>query len=143
MRTMPSTQLVFQAGTLSGEYDVGDADHTFSGTAGDYGSAVLSHSDLDGDGDDEIVIGADSSSVFGTYRGAIYRYDYDSTWAASLGPTDASATFWGDNDYDYLGTGLVGGGDLDGDGNEDIIVGAVGSDGGATDGGGLFMVPGW
>lgn len=135
--------LWLEAGSMSGAYDISDADHLFAGVDGDYASAIESSSDLDGDGDDEIVIGADSDDTAGTDRGGVFRYDYDSSWSTTLGTKDASAVIWGTTDSDYLGTGISGGADLDGDGKDDLVIGAVGNDSGATDGGALFFVPGW
>ena len=129
--------------SMSGDYDVGDAGVTFSGNPGDFASSVVANSDLDNDGDDELVFGSDSDTTEGTYRGAIHRFDYDASWPATLSASDASATLWGSADYDYLGTGMSGGADLNGDGLEDLLIGSVGSDLGTADGGAIFFVPGW
>ena len=135
--------LFLSAGGLGSSVSASSADHTFSGTAGDFASAAAIDSDLDGDGADEIAIGGDSSDVSATDSGVVYLYFYDSGWGSSLGSSDADATIWGDDSGDYLGTGLAGGQDLDGDGLEDLLFGAVGVDDGASEGGALYVIPGW
>ena len=134
--------LFLDAGSLS-NVALGKADHTFSGSTGDFATAAVIDSDLDDDGDDDIVIGADSADITSTNSGGLYIYMYDSSWSSSLGISDADGVIWGDDSGDYLGTGLFGGFDLNGDGIEDIVAGAVGVDDSASNGGALYLIPGW
>ena len=57
--------------------------------------------------------------------------------------TNASVTVWGPSSNGYLGTGGAGGSDLDGDGTEDLAIGASYNDDYVSDGGAVFVVPGW
>jgi hypothetical protein len=61
----------------------------------------------------------------------------------SWGTSDATATFYGHTAGDELGSGLAGGGDADGDGKLDLLIGATGSDGYASGGGAVYTVLGW
>ena len=134
--------LFLSAGSLSST-SVSSADHLFSGTAGDFASAVVMDSDLDDDGADDIAIGADSADLKGTDSGGVYLFMYDSGWSSSLGISDANGIIWGDAAGDAFGSGLAGGHDVDGDGIEDIVVGGTGVDVGASGGGAIYLIPGW
>jgi len=90
------------------------------------GQTVASAGDLDGDGYDDALVGAwaysETFTTGGTFQ--IYRG----------GPTGLSpypdAEGFGDQDNGRLGTGLIGAGDVNGDGAPDIVVGqSAASDG--------------
>lgn len=134
--------LFLAAGSL-GDTTTSSADHDFSGTAGDFASSAVIDSDLDNDGDDDVVLGAATSDLNGTDSGGVYFYLDDSAWGTSLGITDADAILWGDAGGDELGSGLAGGQDIDGDGIEDIFVGGTGVDDSASDGGAIYLIAGW
>ena len=57
--------------------------------------------------------------------------------------SDAVASIYGSLTNDYLGNGLTGGADLNGDGLEDIMIGAPGVDTGGTAAGAMYVIPGW
>jgi len=135
--------LFLTAGALGSSPSASSADHVWSGTAGDFASAACIDSDLDGDGADEVALGGDSADVSSSNSGVVYLYFHDSSWSSSLTSSDADATIWGDDSSDYLGTGLAGGQDLNGDGFEDLLVGAVGVDDGTSDGGAVYIIAGW
>ena len=67
----------------------------------------------------------------------------ESTWGATMTATDASVTLYGENASGYLGTAGVGGRDIDGDGIEDLVIGASSNDNNISGGGAVFIVPGW
>jgi hypothetical protein len=104
---------------------------TIQGTNGDdvFGSAVSGSPDLDGDGAADIIIGANQSTNSGTGYARIVS-----------GATGATLfTFFGDNAGDRFGSSVAGGGDLDGDGIPDFVVGAPQASGGGA-GNGLARV---
>jgi hypothetical protein len=105
--------------------------------AGDrFGSAVTS-ADLHNDDYNDIIVGAPGA---GGGRGKVYVF-----WHNDLGYTDVSAhnaraVIMGENPGDNLGAVVRGIGDVNGDGYEDIALGAPGYDGGGlTDSGAVYI----
>lgn len=81
------------------------------------GGAVSSAGDVDGDGKAEILIGAP-----GTYNSVLGRaYLYDDNGTTLLAQID------GASNSDLLGGAVASAGDVDGDGNAEIAIGAYGS----------------
>jgi len=113
-------------GTIT-EHDVGQADYSFAGEANydESGFVVTSAGDVDGDGLDDILVGANKNDDGGTDAGKAYII-----LGASLGATseidlaDADYSFIGENSGDYAGWVVDNAGDVDGDGLGDILVGA-------------------
>ena len=104
------------------------------GAGGDYfGYAVSGAGDVDGDGYDDIVVGAPYDDDNGTNSGSVYVYYGTSTGISSssedkLAASDAAAV-------DYFGWSVSGAGDVDGDGYYDLIVGSFyDDDNGSTSG---------
>jgi hypothetical protein len=81
-----------------------------------FGFSVAAAGDLDGDGADDIVVGAPLDDGTGTT-------DCGSAWLLT-GFGDMLAYAEGDADYDQFGYSVAAGGDIDGDGSGDSIVGA-------------------
>jgi hypothetical protein len=130
------------AGSMSGEYDLGDADLAIQGDSDELGSALV-FADLDNDGTDELIVGADEDDTNGTDAGAVYVYGYDASWGGTATTANATGVFLGAAAGDNLGLSLAGGFDLDGDGQEDLAAGAPGVDTAASGGGAVYIVPGW
>jgi hypothetical protein len=131
------------AGSIVDNTAASTADYILTGTAGDFGSMIVSDSDLDDDGKDDLVIGSDGADTAGSNYGAVYIYLDVSGWTASMTSSNASVTVWGSSSNGYLGTGGAGGEDMDGDGIEDLAIGSSANDAAATDAGAVFVVPGW
>jgi hypothetical protein len=113
------------------------ADVTFTGgAAGDYFSynAVASAGDVNGDGYNDVIIGAAFASGGGTDRGQAYIY-----YGGSPMDNIADVTFTGGMDDDYLGISVSSAGDVNGDGYNDVIIGANKADGGGTDRGQAYI----
>ena len=91
-----------------------------------YLGASVATADLDGDGDDELVIGEPGTGlqVGVGERGAYLIFDDP---AGSLGPNDATATWIGETDTDGAGHAAWGLGDINGDGLEDLALGSWGN----------------
>ena len=102
--------------------------------AGDaFGYSLASISDLDGDGKEDVVIGATRADPGGiSGAGSVYIY--------SSGTGNLIKQFNGSVAWDMLGYSLASISDLDGDGKEDVVIGAYAADpGGLTDAGSVYI----
>ena len=103
------------------------ADATIIGDYNDtnLGVSVSIPGDVDGDGKDDLLIGAKGSDDTADKAGSAYLF-YGPV-SGSYSGADADLSWRGDARDDELGTSVTGG-DLDGDGFADIVVGAPKSD---------------
>ena len=114
------------------ETNPGCADATLTGvTAGDeFGSAVGAAGDVNGDGYDDVIVGAWSCEDLvhpGENPGRAYLFLGGSGLTGAIGADSANAVITGSADKDYFGWSVAGAGDVNGDGYDDIIVGASGN----------------
>ena len=104
---------------------VGESEQDFAGYA------LSSAGDVDGDGLDDILVGASGQDAGGNFAGAAYVILASSL--AEGAPTDLSQAdykFIGETKLDWAGYSVSGAGDVDGDGLADLLIGADGDDGG-------------
>ena len=97
--------------------------HTIPGTAPNqlFGSAVASAGDVDDDGFGDLLVGASGHDGAGADAGAAFAYS---------GRTGALLWSWfGQQPGEEFGNDVAGIGDLDGDGHDDVLVGAYRHDG--------------
>jgi hypothetical protein len=90
------------------------------------GSAIAASGDNNGDGQADLLMGAYLQTVGGIPTGAAYLFHGPIT--ATRGADTAEATIVGSLRSDRAGFSVAGGGDLNGDGVSDIVVGADRSD---------------
>ncbi len=115
------------------------------------GRSVAAAGDVNGDGFADVIVGArygddggtgagEAYVVFGTASG--FGVDVGGRQVIDLTTLDASQGFIivGDAGGDYAGWSVSSAGDIDGDGFDDLIVGAPHGDDGATDAGEAYVV---
>ncbi|UCB52540.1 MAG: FG-GAP repeat protein [Candidatus Zixiibacteriota bacterium] len=109
---------------------------TFTGEAADdhLGISVSGAGDVNDDGYDDLIVGANLSDAGGTDAGRAYVYS---------GQTGGLLwTFTGEAAEDHFGRSVSGAGDVDNDGYSDLIVGAPMSDSGGADAGRAYVYSG-
>ncbi len=84
-----------------------------------FGTSVSRAGDVNGDGYDDVIVGASSYS---SYTGRAYVYLGSSTVVSSTVSTQLTGTA-----ASYFGASVSGAGDIDADGYDDVIVGAYGA----------------
>ncbi|HEC76242.1 MAG TPA: hypothetical protein ENI33_03140, partial [Thermoplasmatales archaeon] len=100
-----------------------------------FGYSVSIAGDVNGDGYNDVIIGAYGNDDAGSYAGKAYVY-YDSFSGLSSTP-DWTAT--GENAFDYFDYSISTAGDVNGDGYDDIIIGAYGNDDAGSDTGKVYV----
>ena len=93
---------------------------------GDNFGASVSAMDLDGDGIQDIVVGAPDDDAGGASRGAVHvmLMNGDATVKSTAEINDATGNGPSLSDYDQFGSSVAGIGDLDGDGVPDVACGS-------------------
>ncbi len=134
--------VVFVHGPIFGAVESDEWDAEFQGEADDdeLGMAVDGAGDVNGDGYDDVLFGAWQNQGNASDAGRAYLFFGPVT--GTLGVIDAEVVLSGENSTDKAGTSVAGGGDLDGDGLDDILIGAVGADYNANWSGTAFYLTG-
>jgi hypothetical protein len=128
-------------GPVTGEVNLASADAKMLGEAtGDHaGSGLSAAGDVDGDGFGDFIIGAEQESTGGSRAGAAYLVLGPVTTGFDLGSADAK--FVGEDASDQAGT-VGGGGDVNADGFDDLLVGAICDDTSASNAGAAYLMLG-
>jgi len=140
----------FGASSLSGTKSLGEgqsADLTILGKGATdvLGASVSAAGDVNGDGFDDIIVGAyKNNDGGGNNEGAAYIFfgANNLSGTKNLGGADsADVTMLGKGATDRLGYTVSGAGDINGDGFDDVIVGAPSNDdGGGNDEGAAYVI---
>ena len=102
---------------------------------GAYGVAVSGIGDVNGDGYDDVAVGAWTFSAPEQSEGRVFVY-----YGSPTGLPTGGASWTGESDQvsARLGRSVAGGGDLNGDGFDDFVAGAISFDAGVADEGAVF-----
>lgn len=103
-----------------------------SGSSAYLGYDINSAGDVDDDGYDDFILGAYRASIETSYAGAgflVYGGPDGTFTESSVKMTDLPH-FYSEGSYDYLGRAVSGLGDIDGDGYDDVGIGAYSMDDG-------------
>lgn len=132
---------VFHGALDKGTIAQADADHVFTGDAGDAMSKVVPGSDVDEDGEDDLMIGlsgADDGSKNDV--GAVYLYRGMLTGKSTGTAPDISIL--GEDAEDCIGAGQALADDVNGDGAPDLIIGSTYDDSEVNRGGSVYIILG-
>ena len=109
--------------------------------AGDLAGYGAATADVDGDGDDDLLIGAvRNADGHGYWTGAVYAVLDPLTGGGSL--AGAGAVVYGEAGEDLAGQDIANLGDWDGDGTDEVLIGAPYSERGAAYGGAGYVMSG-
>ena len=128
------------------EQKISETSGGFNGNLGNrdqFGSAVTDPGDLEADGVRDLAVGAPFDNGDGKDKGAVWVLFMDDTGEVDQEQEISStAGSFGNNldDDDLFGSAVAGIGDLNGDGDFDLAVGAPGNDTGGTDRGGVWIL---
>ena len=127
------------------DMDLGDSSASFLGEATYHysGYSVAGAGDVNGDGYDDILIGSLFKDNEGNSRGQTYLiFGNASGWSMDTHLSAADASFWGESPWDHAGESVAGAGDVNGDGYDDIVIGAPKNDDGGSSAGQTYLILG-
>ncbi len=126
------------SGDRLGNVPLSSADARFEGetSLSNTGYSVAAPGDVDGDGQDDLLIGA---RYVDSFVGAAYLVAGGS---ASAILSASTAKLVGENAFDYAGTAVAGPGDVDDDGTPDLLIGSPNNAEGGTASGSAYVVTG-
>ncbi len=104
------------------------------------GTSTAAAGDVDGDGYSDILVGGYLSDSSGDNAGAAYLVLGPCSVDTDLGSADAKLV--GESRNDWAGYSVAGPGDTNGDGYDDVLVGAGTNDEGGTDAGSAYLLLG-
>jgi hypothetical protein len=101
----------------------------------EFGVSVAGAGDVNKDGFDDVIVGADTNDNNDPDAGAAYIY-----FGGANMDNSADVGIWGDSSYqDYFGSKVSSAGDVNKDGFDDVMVGAPSNDRGTTDAGCVYI----
>ncbi|MFT4978651.1 MAG: hypothetical protein ACI8S6_004561, partial [Myxococcota bacterium] len=130
-------------GPVSGTQRLWGADMSITGeSSGDaLGHSAAFAGDLSGDGISDLVTGAPEHSDT-AYEGAAVIVFGEARLGGAMSMSDADGFWLGESGGDAAGTAVAAATDFDGDGYDDILVGAPGVDGAASGTGAVYLILG-
>jgi FG-GAP repeat/Cep192 domain 4/Putative metal-binding motif len=127
---------------VSGVFDLANAEATFLGEApwDIAGWPAASAGDVNGDGFGDLLIGAQWNDAGGVDAGAAYLWYGPVSGTHDL--SDADVVIIGESDGDFAGAAVAAAGDVNGDGLDDLLIGAYGEGTGGEGAGAAYLIYG-
>jgi len=123
--------------------DLSASDASFLGEdEGDYsGKSIAGAGDVNGDGFVDILIGAYNNDDGGDDAGQTYLiFGKPIGWSMDTDLSASDASFWGEDEDDKSGFSVAGAGDVNGDGYDDILIGALGNNENGHNAGQTYLI---
>ena len=145
------TVYLFQGGSIVSDIPASAAAMVASADAGSRFGTALATLDADGDGIDDMLVGAPADGTMGSDVGAAYLLGGGTSGIVDVtadadgvvyGPLSVLAGAPSGANTAPSGGSAVGGGDVNGDGYDDLIIAAEGDDSGTVNGGAVYIVYG-
>ncbi|MBT3219421.1 MAG: hypothetical protein HN348_10045 [Proteobacteria bacterium] len=139
----PGGVFLFTMPIAGGEHDISEATTVISGTSimERFGESIANVGDADGDGCDDVLVGAPMSDFGGINSGGAFLIPTDPS-SFLLSKFDAEAVLVGENALDYVGSAVAAGGDVNMDGHADIWIAGPEITSSYTQGGVAYLVLG-
>ena len=130
------------AGITSGHPDTANTRITGEQAGAMLGTSVAGAGDVNGDGFADVIVGAQAFDAGETDEGAAFVFLGSASGIPDATPATADARFEGDQAEAWMGVTVGGAGDVNGDGYDDVIVGARRYDLEGSDEGAAFIFQG-
>jgi len=141
--TLTSTGMVHSFSKISHDSADGVNMTMALGNSDYFGSSVSMGGDINGDGFEDILVGAYYDDGLASNAGAVYLIFLDGDAAPiSHSKVSGSRSWFTANlaGSDYFGSSVAGLGDMNHDGNQDFAVSAYGDDDGGSDAGAVYVI---
>ncbi len=93
------------------------------------GSSIAPVGDVNGDGFSDFMIGDPNADIEGYHEGKVYLiFGKSSGWGKNVDISTITTSFVGEENSDFAGWKIAGIGDVNGDGYDDLMIGAIGND---------------
>jgi len=121
--------IYFGGPNMDNSYDV-----LLNGSHNNFGFSVSGDGDLNGDGHDDVIVGAPTDSTAGQMAGAVFVY-----YGGNKMNTTPDIKLYGEAANDWFGSSVSIAGDVNGDGVDEIVVGAPYSSQGGNNAGRAYI----